>query len=68
MASFYFGDNLFSIRLYGASSFAGSIWFIPFSSTYGVYFSPLEIGYRATRVFDSGWMEYFGGQCYRPAL
>ena len=20
------------------------------------------MGYRATRVFDSGWMEYFGGQ------
>jgi hypothetical protein len=33
-----------------------------FFSTYGVSFSPLEIGYRATRVFDSGWMEYFGGQ------
>jgi hypothetical protein len=23
---------------------------------------PLGTGYRATRVFDSGWMEYFGGQ------
>jgi hypothetical protein len=33
-----------------------------FFSTYGVSFSPLEVGYRATRVFDSGWMEYFGGQ------
>jgi len=22
----------------------------------------LEVGYRATRVFDSGWIEYFGGQ------
>jgi len=27
-----------------------------------VSFSPLEVGYRATRVFDSGWMEYFGGK------
>jgi len=35
---------------------------MPFFSTYGVSFSPLEIGYRATRVFYSGWMEYFGGQ------
>ena len=33
-----------------------------FFSTYGVSFSPLEIGYRATRIFDSSWMEYFGGQ------
>ena len=29
---------------------------------YGVYFGLLEVGYKATRVFDSGGMEYFGGQ------
>jgi hypothetical protein len=23
---------------------------------------PLGVGYRVTRVFDSGWIEYFGGQ------
>jgi len=33
-----------------------------FLSTYGVSFGPLEVGYKATRFFDSGWMEYFGGQ------
>jgi hypothetical protein len=42
-------------------SFSGSMWFMPFFSTYGVSFGPLGLGYRATRVFDSGWMEYFGG-------
>jgi len=62
IAGFAFGDNLISINLYKTSSFVGSMWFIPFFSTYGVSFSPLGIGYRATRVFDSGWMEYFGGQ------
>jgi hypothetical protein len=25
-------------------------------------FGLLEVGYRATRVFYSGWIEYFGGQ------
>jgi hypothetical protein len=44
----------FFIHLYGASSFAGSMWFILFFSTYGVSYSPLEVGYRATRFFDSG--------------
>jgi len=63
IACFVFGDKLFSLYLYGASSFAGSIWFIPFFSTYGASFGPLGVGYRATRVFDSGWIEYFGGQC-----
>jgi NADH-ubiquinone oxidoreductase chain 5 len=50
------------VNIYGASSFVGSIWFMPFFSTYGVSLRPLAVGYRATRVFDSGWMEYFGGQ------
>nr|QXI86611.1 NADH dehydrogenase subunit 5 [Allognathotermes hypogeus]QXT44187.1 NADH dehydrogenase subunit 5 [Allognathotermes hypogeus] len=57
-----FGDSLFSLRWYVASSFAGSMWFMPFFSTYGVSFVPLEVGYKATSVFDFGWMEYFGGQ------
>jgi len=62
MAGFAFGDNLISINLYKTSSFVGSMWFILFFSTYGISFGPLGIGYRATRVFDSGWMEYFSGQ------
>jgi hypothetical protein len=35
---------------------------MPFFSTYGVSFGPLEVGYRATRILDSGWIVYFGGQ------
>jgi hypothetical protein len=33
-----------------------------FLFTYGVPFGPLGAGYRETRIFDSGWIEYFGGQ------
>nr|YP_010341420.1 NADH dehydrogenase subunit 5 [Nasutitermes tiantongensis]UOA64025.1 NADH dehydrogenase subunit 5 [Nasutitermes tiantongensis] len=62
IAGFVFGDKLFSMYLYNISSFSGSMWFMPFFSTYGVSFSPLDIGYSATSVFDSGWMEFFGGQ------
>nr|URH16882.1 NADH dehydrogenase subunit 5 [Pericapritermes sp. B SH-2022a] len=62
MSNFMFGDNLFSFVLYKISSFSGSMWFMPFFSTYGVSFFPLNVGYSATSVFDSGWMEYFGGQ------
>nr|YP_009351190.1 NADH dehydrogenase subunit 5 [Atlantitermes snyderi]AQP28820.1 NADH dehydrogenase subunit 5 [Atlantitermes snyderi] len=62
IAGFVLGDKLFSMYLYGVSSFSGSMWFMPFFSTYGVSFGPLGVGYRATSVFDSGWMEYFGGQ------
>nr|URH16587.1 NADH dehydrogenase subunit 5 [Pericapritermes sp. 4 SH-2021a] len=62
MSGFMFGDNLFSFHMYSVSSFSGSMWFMPFFSTYGVSFFPLNVGYSATSVFDSGWMEYFGGQ------
>nr|YP_006503955.1 NADH dehydrogenase subunit 5 [Coptotermes lacteus]AFM92455.1 NADH dehydrogenase subunit 5 [Coptotermes lacteus] len=62
ISSFSFSDYLFSIYYYGVSSFSGSMWFMPFFSTYGVSFSPLEFGYGSASVFDSGWMEYFGGQ------
>nr|YP_009351333.1 NADH dehydrogenase subunit 5 [Crenetermes albotarsalis]AQP29293.1 NADH dehydrogenase subunit 5 [Crenetermes albotarsalis] len=62
MSSFAFGDDLISIHLYSTSSFVGSMWFMPFFSTYGVSFGPLGVGYGMTSVFDSGWMEYFGGQ------
>nr|AIY62108.1 NADH dehydrogenase subunit 5 [Microcerotermes biroi] len=62
VAGFVLGDKLISVLLYGPSSFSGSMWFMPFFSTYGVSFGPLGLGYSATSVFDSGWMEYFGGQ------
>jgi NADH-ubiquinone oxidoreductase chain 5 len=54
IAGFAFGDSLISVHLYRTSLFAGSMWFIPFFSTYGVSFGPLGLGYKATRVFDSG--------------
>ena len=37
----------------GDSSFVGSIWFIAFLSTCGVSFSHLDVGQKATSVFDS---------------
>jgi hypothetical protein len=39
---------------YGASLFAGSKWFMPFFSTYGVSFGPLGVGYRATKNCAAG--------------
>nr|AQP28151.1 NADH dehydrogenase subunit 5 [Macrotermes sp. A TB-2017]AQP28511.1 NADH dehydrogenase subunit 5 [Macrotermes subhyalinus] len=62
LAGFIFGDDLFSMFWYKSTSFSGSMWYMPFLSTYSVSFWPLEVGYSATKVFDSGWMEYFGGQ------
>jgi hypothetical protein len=40
IAGFVFGDKLFSIYLYGAPSFAGSMWFIPFFFYLWCFFWP----------------------------
>nr|YP_010621039.1 NADH dehydrogenase subunit 5 [Periplaneta svenhedini]WAX39422.1 NADH dehydrogenase subunit 5 [Periplaneta svenhedini] len=56
------GNKLMSIKFYLYSSFMGSMWFMPYISTYGVSNMPLFLGYKSYKVFDSGWSEYFGGQ------
>nr|YP_005351198.1 NADH dehydrogenase subunit 5 [Periplaneta americana]ADD71933.1 NADH dehydrogenase subunit 5 [Periplaneta americana] len=56
------GNKLLSIKFYLYSSFMGSMWFMPYISTYGVSNMPLFLGYKSYSVFDSGWSEYFGGQ------
>nr|AVN68060.1 NADH dehydrogenase subunit 5 [Polyzosteria viridissima] len=53
---------LMSVKYYFCSSFMGSMWFMPFISTFGVSKMPLFLGYNSYKVFDSGWSEYFGGQ------
>jgi NADH-ubiquinone oxidoreductase chain 5 len=50
----YLGNSLMSLRFYGLSSFRGSMWFIPYVSTYGVVLSPLFVGYSSCKVFDFG--------------
>ena len=42
------------------SIFIGSIWNIPYNSTYGVSFSPFICGYNSLKSFDGGWNELFG--------
>jgi NADH-ubiquinone oxidoreductase chain 5 len=54
LAGFSFGDVLYSIREYNYSVFFGSMWFMPFFSTYGVSLFPLGFGYLSMRVLDFG--------------
>nr|AVN68133.1 NADH dehydrogenase subunit 5 [Protagonista lugubris] len=56
------GNKLLIIKFYLYSSFMGSMWFMPYLSTYGMSYLPLHLGYKFYKVFDSGWSEYFGGQ------
>nr|URX54156.1 NADH dehydrogenase subunit 5 [Glyptotermes sp. 15 AB-2022a] len=62
LSSINLGGSLISLFFYKASFFSGSMWFMPYFSTYGVSFSPLMSGYNSLSVSDLGWAESLGGQ------
>nr|QNV49170.1 NADH dehydrogenase subunit 5 [Janthinomyia sp. PH-2020] len=51
-----------ALNMYNFSYFLGSMWFMPYISTYGLVNSCLTLGKMITKSFDQGWSEYFGGQ------
>nr|ADW41332.1 NADH dehydrogenase subunit 5 [Drosophila canadiana] len=59
-------SNLYTINksmiFYNITNFMGSMWFMPYVSTYGIIFYPLNYGQIVGKSFDQGWSEYFGGQ------
>nr|AMP43697.1 NADH dehydrogenase subunit 5 [Chrysops silvifacies] len=58
--SFYFMNK--SFNYYMMSTFLGSMWFMPYISTYGIMYYPLNLGILSMKSFDQGWSEFFGGQ------
>lgn len=54
--------SFWTMRNQFLTSFFGSIWFLPFLSTYGVTLTPLRIGGKSLKSFDHGWREYLGAQ------
>nr|YP_010693172.1 NADH dehydrogenase subunit 5 [Zeugodacus hochii]WCB98418.1 NADH dehydrogenase subunit 5 [Zeugodacus hochii] len=56
---FYFNKSLSN---YLSSYFFGSMWFMPYISTYGVINYPLMLGGGVCKSFDQGWSEFLGGQ------
>nr|UKG21047.1 NADH dehydrogenase subunit 5 [Bactrocera tsuneonis] len=50
------------IKYYLMSYFFGSMWFMPYISTYGIIGYPLMLGGSIIKSFDQGWSEYLGGQ------
>nr|QLY89455.1 NADH dehydrogenase subunit 5 [Pseudocollinella humida] len=58
--SLYFYNK--SLGNYFLSLFMGSMWFMPYLSTYGIVKYPLVLGGVVVKSFDQGWSEYFGGQ------
>nr|UGS80210.1 NADH dehydrogenase subunit 5 [Dagualachesilloides caliensis] len=57
-------NNLFTMynnNIYMKNMF-GEMWFLPYLSTYSINFLVLKLGYLYLKIFDFGWLEFFGGQ------
>jgi len=59
--NFYYKNNK-SLNYYFFSYFSRSIWFLPFLSTIGVSFFPLNQRLQIFKNLDHGWIEFFGIQ------
>nr|AMP43788.1 NADH dehydrogenase subunit 5 [Rhamphomyia insignis] len=64
--SLYFVNK--SLNYYLFSKFLGSMWFMPYISTYGIIYYPLNLGAQTIKSFDQGWSEFFGAQQLFKAL
>nr|UUJ36843.1 NADH dehydrogenase subunit 5 [Epeorus sp. 02 ZXM-2022a] len=62
LAKFKVGEEMKSLQSYSPVVFMGSMWFMPFLSTYGVSGIPLMFGSSLVKSMDQGWSEAFGGQ------
>nr|URX53352.1 NADH dehydrogenase subunit 5 [Calcaritermes sp.] len=62
------GHSLYPLAFYNSSSFLGSMWFMPYFSTYGVASFPLLLGFTSLKASDLGWGEQLGGQGFYWAL
>lgn len=58
--SLYFINKSFTY--YNVTYFLGSIWFIPYISTYGLIGFPLNYGFLVIKSFDQGWSELIGAR------
>nr|YP_010257215.1 NADH dehydrogenase subunit 5 [Teratura megafurcula]QVM19039.1 NADH dehydrogenase subunit 5 [Teratura megafurcula] len=62
LSKFSLSYDLQTLKNYLISCFVGSMWFMPFISTYGVNYLPLMLGNYMYKCFDQGWSEDWGGQ------
>nr|YP_009512549.1 NADH dehydrogenase subunit 5 [Sicyonia japonica]AXJ93103.1 NADH dehydrogenase subunit 5 [Sicyonia parajaponica] len=54
--------SLNSLYFHKMTVFSGSMWFMPFLSTFGVSKLFLQSGMKYQGIGDMGWSEYYGGQ------
>nr|YP_010632186.1 NADH dehydrogenase subunit 5 [Cybister brevis]WBP62300.1 NADH dehydrogenase subunit 5 [Cybister brevis] len=62
LSKFNFNWISMSMNFYKYSHFWGSMWMLPYLSTYFMNYYPLKLSYDLYKNFDQGWNEYLGSQ------
>nr|UZA66535.1 NADH dehydrogenase subunit 5 [Aromia bungii] len=62
MSKFKINYSLHSFNNLTLSSYFAMMWNMPVLSTLGVNYYPVWMGEIYTKVFDQGWLEYYGGK------
>nr|AFQ62428.1 NADH dehydrogenase subunit 5 [Cheironitis sp. MJTNT-2012] len=57
-----------SLKLNMSSIFFGSMWNMPYVSTFGMNYYPLQQGSEIYEAIDQGWSEYLGSQNFYKSL
>nr|AZQ21159.1 NADH dehydrogenase subunit 5 [Rhaetus westwoodii] len=68
LAQLLLGFNSKSLKMIYSTMFFGSMWNMPYLSTYGVNYFPLEMGESVYGSTDQGWSEYLGSQNFYLSL
>nr|QWB85684.1 NADH dehydrogenase subunit 5 [Orsodacne cerasi] len=62
MAKFKLNYNLKSMIFITSVSFFSMMWNMPIISTFGINYFPVSLGEMYGKIFDQGWLEFYGGQ------
>nr|QWB85801.1 NADH dehydrogenase subunit 5 [Arhopalus rusticus] len=62
MGKFKMSYNMKTLSYLTLSSFLAMMWNMPMISTLGINYYPIFWGNIYTKIFDQGWVEYYGSQ------
>nr|QVM79160.1 NADH dehydrogenase subunit 5 [Aegolipton marginale] len=62
MAKFKLNYSLKTLNSLTMSTFFASMWNMPIISTLGVNYYPVYLGEVYSKIFDQGWLEYYGSK------
>nr|ATN23485.1 NADH dehydrogenase subunit 5 [Bruchus sp. EMHAU-15071302] len=68
LAKFKLHYKMKSLQYLTLSSFLALMWNMPILSTLGVNYYPLYFGEVYYKIFDQGWLEYYGGKNLSSSL